>query len=172
MSGSDRNLITPKDSMTPQDQEFMRLALQHMREAGVVTKSGGPFGAVIVLDGKVLAVAGNSVMSDSDPTAHAEVNAIREACRKIGNPHIDGAIMYSSCEPCPMCYATAYWARVSKIFYAAGYPDYADLFDDANIARDLLLPYGQRQVAMQQIMQPEAQKVWAEFRTLPDGARY
>lgn len=158
--------------MTEQDRAYMTIALQTMREAGVLNKTGGPFGAVIVLDGKVLAVAGNSVLRDNDPSAHAEVNALRAACRKVGSPHLAGAVMYSSCEPCPMCFSTAYWARLAKIYYAASYADYADLFDDANIARDLTLPYEQRQVAMQQIMRPEAVKVWEEFRKLPDGARY
>ncbi len=150
----------------------MSLALKHMRQAGVLDKTGGPFGAVVVLDGKILAVSGNSVMRDHDPSAHAEVNAIREACRKVGNPHIKDAVLYSSCEPCPMCYSTAYWARVGKIFYAASWTDYADLFDDANIAKDMSFPYEQRQVALQQIMQGDAQKVWEEFRQLPDRARY
>jgi len=158
--------------MTDEDRAFMTMALKKMRQAGVVDKTGGPFGAVVVLDGKVLAVAGNSVMSDNDPSAHAEVNALRAACRKVGSPHLKGAVMYSSCEPCPMCFSTAYWARVAKIFYAASYADYADLFDDANIAKDLTLPYEQRQVAMQQIMRPDAQKVWDEFRRTPGGARY
>jgi tRNA(Arg) A34 adenosine deaminase TadA len=158
--------------VTDKDREFMDLALQHMREAGVLNKSGGPFGAVLVLDGKILATAGNSVTRDNDPSAHAEVNAIREACRKIGNPHVEGAVLYSSCEPCPMCYSIAYWARVGKIFYGASYADYADLFDDQNIATDLMLPYAKRQVAVQQMMRPEAQKIWQEFRALPDRARY
>jgi tRNA(Arg) A34 adenosine deaminase TadA len=158
--------------VSDQDREFMTLALKHMRQAGVLDKTGGPFGAVVVHHGKILAVSGNSVMRDKDPSAHAEVNAIREACRKVGNPHIDGAVLYSSSEPCPMCYSTAYWARMSKIFYAASWSDYADLFDDANIAKDMSFPYEQRQVAMQQIMQPDAKKVWDEFRELPDKARY
>lgn len=158
--------------VTEQDRQYMAMALDRMREAGVINKTGGPFGAVLVLDGKILAVAGNSVTRDSDPSAHAEVNALREACRKIGRPHVDGAVLYSSCEPCPMCYSVAYWARVGKIFYGASYADYGDLFDDSNIANDLNLPYGQRHVAVQQIMRPEAQKVWEEFRQLPDGARY
>jgi len=163
------NLAQPT---TDEDRAFMAMALEKMRQAGVVDKTGGPFGAVVVLNGEVLAVAGNSVMSDNDPSAHAEVNALRAACRKVGNPHLTGAIIYSSCEPCPMCFSTAYWARVAKIFYAASYADYADLFDDANIARDLTLPYEKRQVAMQQIMRPDAQKVWDEFRRTPGGARY
>lgn len=164
--------LTPAHTITDEDREFMGLALQLMRQAGVVDKTGGPFGAVVVLGGKVLAIAGNSVLRDNDPTAHAEVNALREACRKVGSPHLAGAVMYSSCEPCPMCFSTAYWARVAKIFYGASYADYADLFDDANIARDLTLSYEKRQVAMQQIMRPEAVKIWEEFRQLPDGARY
>ena len=166
--------IDPKPAapVTDEDREFMTIALQHMRQAGVLEKTGGPFGAVVVHHGKVLSVAGNSVMRDKDPSAHAEVNAIREACHKVGNPHIDGAVLYSSCEPCPMCYSIAFWARMSKIFYAASWADYADLFDDANIAKDMSFPYEQRQVAMQQIMQPDAKKVWEEFRQLPDKARY
>jgi len=143
-----------------------------MRQAGVVDKTGGPFGAVIVHEGKVLSAAGNSVQRDSDPTAHAEVNAIREACRKVGQPHLKDAVMYASCEPCPMCYSTAYWARIGKIFYGASWDDYSDLFDDSNIQKDLNKPYTERQVAIQQILRPEAQLVWAEFRKVPDRARY
>jgi len=162
----------PNPIITEKDREYMAMALKLMRQAGVLDKTGGPFGAVVVLDNEVLASSGNSVMRDNDPTAHAEVNAIRAACRKIGNPHLTGAVIYSSCEPCPMCFSTAYWARVDKIFYAASYADYADVFDDAKIAKELTLPYEKRHVAMQQIMRPDAQRVWEEFRKLPDGARY
>jgi guanine deaminase len=166
------NAAKPAQAVSDKDREYMALALKQMRQAGVLDKTGGPFGAVVVHDGKILATAGNSVMRDNDPSAHAEVNAIREACRKAGNPHIVDAVLYSSCEPCPMCYSTAYWARVGKIFYAASWTDYADLFDDSNIAKDMSFPYEQRHVALQQIMQPDAQKVWEEFRHLPDRARY
>jgi tRNA(Arg) A34 adenosine deaminase TadA len=164
--------VRAAQEVTEQDRAYMAMALKQMRQAGVLDKTGGPFGAVVVLDGKILATAGNSVMRDKDPSAHAEVNAMRDACRKVGNPHIDGAVLYSSCEPCPMCYSTAYWARVGKIFYAASWTDYADLFDDSNIAKDMQFPYEQRQVALQQIMRPDAQKVWDEFRQMPDKARY
>src|SRR6266516_2986730 len=139
-----------------------------MRQAGVVDKTGGPFGAVVVKDGEVVAASGNSVMKDRDPSAHAEVNAIRAACRKLGSPNIPGALLYSSCEPCPMCYSTAYWARIGKIFYAASWTDYADLFDDSAISQDMAKPYSRRKVALQQINRDEAQKVWLEFRKLPD----
>jgi guanine deaminase len=158
--------------VTDQDREFMRQAIQLMRQAGVVDKTGGPFGAVLVRDGQVLSATGNSVMRDHDPSAHAEVNAIRAACRKVGSPNIPGAVLYSSCEPCPMCYSTAYWARISKIYYAASWTDYADLFDDSNISQDMSKPYPRRKVALQQILRDEAQKVWQEFRKLPDRARY
>jgi len=158
--------------VTDQDRDYMRQAIQLMCQAGVVDKTGGPFGAVVVRDGKVLAASGNSVMRDNDPSAHAEVNAIRIACRAVGSPNIPGAVLYSSCEPCPMCYATAYWARVSKIFYAASWSDYADLFDDTNIGHDMAKPYPQRTVALQQIMQDDAQKVWQDFRKIPNRVRY
>lgn len=150
----------------------MRQAIRLMRQAGVVDKTGGPFGAVVVREGQIVAASGNSVMRDNDPSAHAEVNAIRAACRKLGSPNIHGAVLYSSCEPCPMCYSTAYWARISKIYYAASWTDYADLFDDSNISQDMAKPYPERTVALQQILQVDAQQVWLEFRKLPDRARY
>ena len=91
-----------------QDRDFMRHAIKVMRDAGVVNKSGGPFGAVIVKHGKVIAAAGNTVIRDNDPSAHAEVNAIRQACRAIKNWDLSGCVMYSSCECCPMCYLAAH----------------------------------------------------------------
>lgn len=158
--------------VTEQDRDYMRQAIAVMREAGVEKKTGGPFGAVIVKDGKVIASAGNSVIKDNDPTGHAEVNAIRQACQKLRTFDLSGAVMYSSCECCPMCYATGYWARLSKIYYAAGWSDYEDIFDDSNINQDLQKPYRERVLAPEQILQEEAKVVWDEFRLLPDGARY
>jgi guanine deaminase len=157
---------------TDQDREHMRHAIELMRKAGVVEKTGGPFGCVIVRDGEVLAATGNSVLRDNDPSAHAEVNAIRAACKKINAPNLKGATMYTSCEPCPMCYSTAYWARVGKIYYAAAWTDYADLFDDSNISTDMKKPYLERAVPVQPLLRDEAQKVWLEFRKMPDGAKY
>ena len=157
---------------TEQDRRYMTQAIELMRKAGVVEKTGGAFGAVIVRDGEVLSATGNSVLRDNDPSAHAEVNAIRAACKKVGAPNLRGATMYTSCECCPMCYATAYWARLDRIFYAASWTDYADLFDDSNIGADMKKPYAKRQVKIAQMMRSDAQKVWQEFRTLPDRARY
>ena len=158
--------------VTEQDREYMRQAIAIMRDAGVVNKTGGPFGVVIVKDGEVIGAAGISVIQDNDPSAHAEVNAIREACKTVGSWNLEGAVMYSSCECCPMCYATSYWARIDKIYYAAGWSDFEDLFDDSNISKDLEKPYPERLLAPEQILQEEAQVVWQEFRQLPDGARY
>lgn len=157
---------------TDQDREHMRQAIELMRKAGVIEKAGGPFGCVIVRDGEVLAATGNSVLKDNDPSAHAEVNAIRAACKKVNAPNIRGATMYTSCEPCPMCYSTAYWARVSKIYYAAAWTDYSDLFDDSNISVDMKKPYDERAVPVEPLMRSEAQKVWLEFRKMPDRAKY
>jgi guanine deaminase len=157
---------------TDQDREHMRVAIELMRKAGVIEKTGGPFGCVIVRDGEVLAATGNSVLKDNDPSAHAEVNAIRAACKKVNAPNLRGATMYTSCEPCPMCYSTAYWARVSKIYYAAAWTDYSDLFDDSNISMDMKKPYAERAVPVEPLMRNEAQKVWLEFRKMPDGAKY
>ncbi len=95
-----------------QDRAHMTEAIRLMGQAGIVDKTGGPFGAVIARGSEVLSASGNSVLRDNDPSAHAEVNAIRIACKKIGAPNLKGATLYTSCEPCPMCYATAYWARL------------------------------------------------------------
>lgn len=152
-----------------QDRQHMSHAIELMRKAGVVEKTGGPFGAVIVMNNEIISSSGNSVLRDNDPT---EVNAIRMACTKVGSPHINGAIMFSSCEPCPMCYSTAYWARVGKIYYAASWTDYADLFDDSNISQDMKQPYAKRTVRVAQLMRGDAQKVWLDYRKLPEKTRY
>lgn len=161
-----------KNKTTEADRIFMREAIRLMRQAGVVERTGGPFGAIIVRDGTIVAAAGNSVLRDCDPTAHAEMNAIRQACRTLGTFNLSGCILYTSCECCPMCYAAAYWARVGKIFYAASWTDYEDLFDDSKINLDISQPYPKRLLAPVQILRDEAQTVWDEFRTLANGARY
>jgi len=157
---------------TDKDREFMAQAIKLMRQAGVVDKTGGPFGAIVVKDGEIIGAAGNSVLRDNDPTGHAEMNAIRAACKKLGSPHVTGATLYSSCEPCPMCYSTAYWARVGKIFYGADWKDYQDIFDDQAIDQDMKKPTAKRSIAVVELMRPEADAVWREYRALPDKQRY
>lgn len=162
----------PTQAANDQERKFMSHAVELMRKAGVVEKTGGPFGAVVVMNNEILSSSGNSVLRDNDPSAHAEVNAIRMACKKVGSPHIKGATLFSSCEPCPMCYSTAYWARVDKIYYAASWSDYADLFDDSNINQDMKQSYAKRTVRVAQLMRGDAQKVWLEYRNLPNKTRY
>jgi guanine deaminase len=154
------------------DRAHMRQAIDLMRQAGVVERTGGPFGAVVVRDGVVLGAAGNSVLRDHDPTAHAEVNAIRQACRRIGSHDLSGAVLYATGECCPMCYAAAYWARIDKVYFASRWSDYADLFDDARIHTDMAQPPGKRQLAPEPLLREEALAVWEEFRRLEGGARY
>ena len=154
------------------DRRLMLEAIRLMREAGVVNQSGGPFGAVIAKDGEVVAAAGNSVVRDLDPSAHAEVNAIRAACKALGTWDLTGCVLYTSCECCPMCYATAYWAGIRKVFYAAAWSDYSDLFSDQAINEDMQKTQAEREIQFTQILQDEACEVWKEFRLLPDGARY
>lgn len=154
------------------DRAHMRQAIALMRQAGVVERTGGPFGAVVVRDGVVLGAAGNSVLRDHDPTAHAEVNAIRQACRTINSHDLSGAVLYASGECCPMCYAAAYWARIGKVYFASRWSDCADLFDDARIHADMARPAAERLLAPELLLREEALAVWAEFRHLEDGARY
>jgi tRNA(Arg) A34 adenosine deaminase TadA len=143
-----------------------------MRDTGLVTKTGGPFGCVIVKHGQVLAATGNRVLADHDPTAHAEVTAIRTACQTLKTHDLSGCVMYTSCQCCPMCYAAAYWARIEKIYYAAHCDDYADLFDDTAIYHDIRQPIQYQSLQPEELCRAEALAVWDEFRQLPDGARY
>lgn len=131
---------------------FMSRAIELAAEnAGSVT--GGPFGAVIVKDGEIVAAQSNKVTVDIDPTAHAEVNAIREACKVLGTFDLSGCILYSSCEPCPMCLSAAYWAHIDKIYYAADRYDAAKVgFDDEFIYKELSLPVSARRLGLEQIM--------------------
>jgi len=160
------------DVATEQDRAYMEQAIEVMRRAGVIDKTGGPFGAVIVKDGEVVAACGNRVVADSDPTAHAEVAAIREACRKLGTFDLSGATLYTSCMCCPMCYSASYWARIGKVYYAAECSDYSDLFDDTAIYADLARPFHERSLRPEELCRADARRVWDEFRALADGARY
>src|SRR5919112_1630175 len=142
-----------------QDQRYLARAIdlsrQHMDNG-----AGGPFGAVIVRDGEVLAEGWNQVTSANDPTAHAEVTAIRRACQAIGDFTLGGATLYTSCEPCPMCLASAYWARVSRIVYANTRQDAAEIgFDDSLIYDEIPKPASERLIPMDHLPSLEARAV-------------
>jgi guanine deaminase len=128
------------------DKYFIEKAIELATE-NVKSGAGGPFGAVIVKDGKIIATGVNSVTSENDPTAHAEVKAIRNACEKLNDYQLDGCTIYSSCEPCPMCLGAIYWARPAKLVFAATKKDAAEAgFDDAFIYDELAVPVNSRKL--------------------------
>lgn len=146
----------------------VRLSAERMREG-----AGGPFGAVIVKDGKVIAEGWNRVTSSNDPTAHAEVTAIRRACEVLGTFSLKGCDIYTSCEPCPMCLAAIYWARLDHIYFANTRADAAAIgFDDDMIYGEVSKPIGDRVIPTVQVALPEAQAVFAEWREKPDKVEY
>lgn len=137
-------------------EEFMRRAIVLGME-NVRTGAGGPFAAVIVKDGRVVAEGVNRVTSTNDPTAHAEVVAIREACRKLGDFQLAGCDLYTTCEPCPMCLGAIYWARPARVIYACVAADAAAVgFDDAFIYEELNRAHSERRVPMQQLLREES----------------
>lgn len=148
--------------------EAIRLSRIKMR-----TNCGGPFGAVIVRQGKIIARGWNQVTSTNDPTAHAEVMAIRAACRKLGTFELTGCELYASCEPCPMCLAAIYWARLDKLYYGATRRDAARIdFDDALIYREISKPPSRRLIPAQNLLRSEAVKVFAEWSRKTDKTPY
>lgn len=152
---------------TQQQLAFMRRAIALATE-NVRSGRGGPFGAVIVRDGQVLAEAANSVTETNDPTAHAEVNAIRIACTRLCSFTLEGCEIYTSCEPCPMCLAAIYWARISAIYYGNTAAEAARVnFDDAFLYRELALPHENRSIPSTQLLGDEA---WDSFQAWQDSA--
>ena len=149
-------------------REAIRLSLQKMRG-----NHGGPFGAVVVRRGKIVGRGWNRVTSTNDPTAHAEVIAIREACRRLKTFRLADCELFASCEPCPMCLAAGYWARLRKIYYAGTRSDAAKIgFDDKMLYREVTQPISRRKIFMKQMLRPEALAVFAEWRTKPDKIQY
>ncbi|MDB5157542.1 MAG: tRNA-specific adenosine deaminase [Mucilaginibacter sp.] len=143
-----------------------------LAEYNVKEGQGGPFGAVIVKDGMVLARSANKVVTNNDPTAHAEVSAIRLACQELGTYNLAGCEIYTSCEPCPMCLGAIYWARIDKIYYANTKADAAAIgFDDHFIYQELDLPMDQRRLPIVQLMRDEALnsfKLWSDSENRTD----
>jgi len=147
------------------EQRLMHEAVAAAAE-GIRRRDGGPFGAVVVRDGRVIARAWNRVVADRDPTAHAEVNAIRAACAELGRFNLDDCELYTSCEPCPMCLGAIYWARLRAVHYAATRADAAATgFDDATIYEEQALPPDQRAVRFEKADAAEAvavMRAWQE----------
>jgi guanine deaminase len=160
--------------MNDYNPEFMKKAIELSRRASIIEKSGGVFGAVIVKDNEIIAEGYNQVIRHNDPTWHAEMQAIREACKKMGSPHLEGCILYTSAECCPMCLSAAYWAHVKHIFYGATIDDalkYGN-FQDVDILADIRKEPSERKIKWTEVMRPEAVEVWKEFSQMPGRAHY
>ena len=153
-------------------QAFMREAIRIAME-NAVTGRGGPFGCVVVKDGRIIATGANEVTGTNDPTAHAEVVAIRRACQALGSFQLEGCEVYCSCEPCPMCLGALYWARPTAVYFAATKEDAATIgFDDHLIYAELERPITARERPMQQLMRAEALAAFEHWRTNPDKVPY
>ncbi len=156
----------------PPNPDFLRRAIALATE-NVTSGVGGPFAAVIVRDGKIVGEGANSVTTTNDPTAHAEVNAIRAAAKALGTFKLDGCELYTSCEPCPMCLAAAYWARVDAVYYGASAADAARAgFDDAFLYVELRKDSRDRKLHSTQLLVNEAWASFAAWIASPDKVEY
>jgi len=149
-------------------QSAIALSLENVRSS-----AGGPFAAVVVKDGAIIAAGVNRVTATLDPTAHAEIVAIRTACQSVRNFELSGCELFTTCEPCPMCMGAIYWARVGKVYYANTRADAARIgFDDSLIYEELALPIDRRKVAMVQIMRDEALEAFREWEQSQNKIQY
>lgn len=146
-------------------KEFMNEAVKTAIR-GMQNDEGGPFGCIIVKDGKIIGRGNNKVTSTNDPTAHAEVTAIRDACKNLDTFQLEGCIVYTSCEPCPMCLGAIYWSRVDRVYYGCHHTDAADIgFDDEFIYNEIPLPHEKRNIPFKQLGREiaiEAFQKWSE----------
>jgi tRNA(Arg) A34 adenosine deaminase TadA len=149
-------------------QEAINVGLEGMRN-----NIGGPFGCVIVKDDKIIGKGCNSVIASNDPTAHAEVVAIRAACKTLGSFQLQDCEVYTTCEPCPMCMGALYWARPKKIYYANSKADAAAIgFDDSFIYEELVLPIAERKMMMEYLKNEDAIKMFEEWRNMDNKTLY
>ena len=151
---------------------FMRRAIALARR-GMNARDGGPFGAVVARGGVIVGEGWNRVVASRDPTAHGEIVAIRAACRRLATFHLSGAVLYTTGEPCPMCLAAAYWARIDRIFYGFTIGDAAGIgFDDRVFYHELARPAGRRAVPAVQLLAAEARRLVREYAALPRHTKY
>jgi tRNA(Arg) A34 adenosine deaminase TadA len=154
------------------EQKFMAEAIL-LSQNGVRNNEGGPFGCVIVKNDKIIGRGNNRVTSANDPTAHAEVVAIRDACKNLGTFQLEDCEVYSSCEPCPMCLGAIYWARPKLVYYANSREDAASIgFDDSMIYEELAIELGKRRIPIINLGREEALKVFKEWQNKSDKIKY
>ena len=155
-----------------QQKKFMREAIRLSME-NVQSGNGGPFGTVIVKNGKIIATGVNEVTKSNDPTAHAEMIAIRNACEELNSFQLDGCDIYCSCEPCPMCLGAIYWARPKSIYFANSKKDAAEInFDDNVIYQEIKLPIHERKLTTTQLLRDEAQSVFLQWQESENKIEY
>lgn len=158
--------------MNEHDSKLMLRAIELARH-GMEANAGGPFGCVVVKDGRIVGEGNNRVTSTNDPTAHAEVVAIRDACRNLATFQLEGCVIYTSCEPCPMCLGAIYWSRPAAIFFAGTREDAADAgFDDEHFYEELDKPNELRELKMVNLLRNEAQKVFRNWKEKADKTEY
>ena len=171
MESTTRKYLEETTQFSSEDAKFMEMAICLSEEN--IDTGGGPFGAVIVRDGEVIATGTNRVVPNSDPTAHAEVMAIRNACAKLGTFQLTGCTVYSSCEPCPMCLSALYWAGVSRICYGNTKDDAKAIdFDDSFIYDQLELSYDERSVKCEHFMRSDALRAFRKWAEKEDKVAY
>ncbi|KAL4421669.1 hypothetical protein ABPG77_001210 [Micractinium sp. CCAP 211/92] len=155
---------------------YMRRAIELSEKAGLVERTGGCFGAVVVdtATGEIVGEGSNHVVANNDPTWHGEMEAIREACRKRGSPHLPGCIVYTSAQPCPMCYTACMWAHVEHVYYGATYEDVLQYgkFEDRDFLGELHKPEGERKIKCEPLLREEAVQVWKQYAQRPDNVHY
>jgi tRNA(Arg) A34 adenosine deaminase TadA len=166
-----QNGLPERTDYSAEDQKFMQMAIELSEEN--IDSGGGPFGAVIVRDGELIAKGANRVVPNNDPTAHAEVVAIRNACEKLNTFDLKGCTVYTSCEPCPMCLSALYWAGIERICYANTKRDAAAIeFDDSFIYDQLRLDYDRRSIHCEHFMRNEALAAFVKWQNKIDKVEY
>jgi tRNA(Arg) A34 adenosine deaminase TadA len=170
--GEYETMNNERQTTSTDQQQFMRQAIRLSIE-NVQTGRGGPFAAIIVKDGRIIASGTNLVSSTNDPTAHAEIAAIREACKILNSFQLHGCDIYTSCEPCPMCLGAIYWARPERVFYGNTKHDAAEInFDDSFIYEELSKQAGDRDIPMTQILHEEALAAFKAWKESPNKIEY
>jgi guanine deaminase len=164
--------VTFSNLMNENHEKFMLRAIE-LAQHGIDANDGGPFGCVVVRNGEIIAEGNNRVTSTNDPTAHAEVVAIRNACEKLGTFQLDDCVIYTSCEPCPMCLGAIYWTRPKAIFYACDKADAAKIgFDDKFIYDEIERPINKRHIKTERILPEEGLKVFENWANKSDKTEY
>lgn len=158
--------------MSSYKEDFMKEAVNAALK-GMTNNEGGPFGCVIIKDGKIIGRGNNKVTSTNDPTAHAEITAIRDACKNLDSFQLDGCEIYTSCEPCPMCLGAIYWARPDKVYYGSNQSDAANIgFDDEFIYKEIPLPYAKRSIPFEQLSRDIALVPFQKWAEKEDKTEY